>query len=152
MHKMGLVATKPVFRVSDKVRFKPACSATETSWKIEISLVASLNMILSNKQITKALIRLRQCAGWSAPLLFANTRRQVFSHRGPYHSDASLKSHSGLDPRKPVFGVCEQHRRRPACASAQPDQRLCCLLIAKYKTLTRYNSNFNFLASLNRLV
>ena len=28
---MGLVATKPVFGVSDKVRFKPACSATETS-------------------------------------------------------------------------------------------------------------------------
>ena len=30
-YEMGLVATKPVFRVSDKVRFKPACSATETS-------------------------------------------------------------------------------------------------------------------------
>ena len=29
--QMGLVATKPVFGVSDKVRFKPACSATETS-------------------------------------------------------------------------------------------------------------------------
>ena len=29
-----------------------------------------------------------------------------------------------LDVRKPVFGVCEQHRRRPACASAQSDQRL----------------------------
>ena len=29
--KMGLVARKPVFGVSDKVRFKPACSATETS-------------------------------------------------------------------------------------------------------------------------
>ena len=28
---LGLVATKPVFGVSDKVRFKPACSATETS-------------------------------------------------------------------------------------------------------------------------
>ena len=27
----SLVATKPVFQVSDKVRFKPACSATETS-------------------------------------------------------------------------------------------------------------------------
>ena len=25
-----------------------------------------------------ALIRLRGCAGWSAPLLFANPRRQVF--------------------------------------------------------------------------
>ena len=27
---MGLVARKPVFEVSDKVRLKPACSATET--------------------------------------------------------------------------------------------------------------------------
>ena len=29
-------------------------------------------MIFSNKQIAKALIRLHGCAGWSAPLLFAN--------------------------------------------------------------------------------
>ena len=28
-------------------------------------------MMLSNKRITKALIRLRGCAGWYAPLLFA---------------------------------------------------------------------------------
>ena len=26
---------------------------------------------------------------------------------------------------KRVFGVCEQQRRRPACASPQSDQRLC---------------------------
>ena len=30
-YNMGLVPTKLVFRVSDKVRYKPACSATETS-------------------------------------------------------------------------------------------------------------------------
>ena len=41
-------------------------------------------MILFIKRITKALIRLRGCAGWSAPVLFANPRRQVFSRRGPY--------------------------------------------------------------------
>ena len=29
-------------------------------------------MILSNKGIKKALIRLRGCTGWSAPLFFAN--------------------------------------------------------------------------------
>ena len=29
-------------------------------------------------------------------------------------------------------GVCEQHRRRPACASAQPDQRLCYSRFGKY--------------------
>ena len=40
--------------------------------KIEISPVASLHTILTKKQITKALIRLRGCAGWSAPVLFAN--------------------------------------------------------------------------------
>ena len=69
---MSLIATKPVFRVSDKARLKPVSSATGTSFKIENCLVASLDMILSNKRITKVLIRLRGFAGWSAPLLFAN--------------------------------------------------------------------------------
>ena len=40
-------------------------------------------MILSKKRKTKALIRLRGCTGWSALLLFATLRRQVFSRRGP---------------------------------------------------------------------
>ena len=35
------------------------------------------------KWITKALIRLHGCPGWSAPLLFANPGRQVLSFRGP---------------------------------------------------------------------
>ena len=35
-------------------------------------------MILSNKRITKVLIRLRGCTGWSAPLLFAN-KEDMFS-------------------------------------------------------------------------
>ena len=38
----------------------------------KISLVASLEMILSKTRITKALISLRGCAGWSAALFFAN--------------------------------------------------------------------------------
>ena len=37
---------KNVFEVSDKASFKPVSSATETSLKIEISLVASVDMIL----------------------------------------------------------------------------------------------------------
>ena len=39
---MGLVARKPVFGVSDKTKLKQVSSATQTSLKIEISLVASL--------------------------------------------------------------------------------------------------------------
>ena len=38
-------------------------------------------MVLYKTRITKALIRLCGCAGWSAPVLFANPRRQVFSRR-----------------------------------------------------------------------
>ena len=53
--------------------------ATETSKKKEIALVASVDMVISKKRITKALIRLRKCAGLSAPLLFRDLRRQVFS-------------------------------------------------------------------------
>ena len=98
---MGLDATKPVFGVSDKASFKPVSSATVTSYKIEISPAASLYMVLSKKRITKALIRLRGCAGWSAPVLFANTRKQVFSCRGPHHAitDKSKQRppHTGLD-------------------------------------------------------
>ena len=33
-------------------------------------------MVLSEKRITKALIRLRGCESWSAPVLFANPQRQ----------------------------------------------------------------------------
>ena len=45
---MGRNARKPVFGVSNKVRFKPAFSASEAYKKIEISQVASQDMILSN--------------------------------------------------------------------------------------------------------
>ena len=40
-------------------------------------------MWFSLKRITKALISLRGCADWSAPVLIANPRRQIFSRWGP---------------------------------------------------------------------
>ena len=42
---MGLVTTKPVFGISD---LKPVSSGTEASYKIEISLVASLDDTFQN--------------------------------------------------------------------------------------------------------
>ena len=44
----GLNARKPVFGVSHKVNFELDSSATETSKKIEVLLVASIDMIPSN--------------------------------------------------------------------------------------------------------
>ena len=68
--------------------------------ELNFSLIIILNMILYHKRITKELIRLRGCAGWSAPLLFANPRRQ-FSH-----VEAQLKDY----PLKGVFNYNQYDR------------------------------------------
>ena len=73
---------KSVFGVSDKKKLKPVSSDTETSLTIESLLAASLDMILSKTQITKALISLCRCAGWSAPVLFTNPPKTGFLRRG----------------------------------------------------------------------
>ena len=62
-HNMSLVTRKPVFGVCDQVRLKPVCSASETSYGLEISAIASRRIILSRQRTTKALIRLRGCTG-----------------------------------------------------------------------------------------
>ena len=53
-------------------------------------------MILSKKRITKALIRLPGCPGWSAPVLFANHRREVFLRRGQNRKEKKCKGCSTL--------------------------------------------------------
>ena len=40
-------------------------------------------MILSKKGNKKGADQLRGCPGWSVPVLFANSRTQVFSRQGP---------------------------------------------------------------------
>ena len=68
---MSHVTRKPVFGVFNQVRLKPACSATEASLRLDSSDIESRSIILSRQRTTKVLIRLRECADWSAPLLFA---------------------------------------------------------------------------------
>ena len=58
----------------------------ESEVQIEISLVARRDMILSNKQITKALIRL-VCA-----FVVHKPPETGFSHRGPYRSILNKRS------------------------------------------------------------
>ena len=43
------------------------------------------------------------------------------------------RSHMGLDERQMGFVAFKQQKCRPACASAQSDQRLCHLLSRKYR-------------------
>ena len=76
---MSHVTRKPVFGVSDQVWLKPACSTSEVIWSLEILDLARIDIILSRQRTIKALIRLRGCAGWSAPFLFAYCINR-FSH------------------------------------------------------------------------
>ena len=68
--------------VSDQVRLKLACSATEASIRLEILVTETRDITLSRQWTTKVLIRLRGCAGWSPPWLFAYDIRQVLSLPG----------------------------------------------------------------------
>ena len=61
--------------VSDQVRLKLACSATEASMRLEILVTETRDITLSRQRTTKALIRQRGC-------MFAYNIRQVFSWPG----------------------------------------------------------------------
>ena len=52
---MSHVTRKPVFRVCDQVRNKPTCSATVTSYRLEISDIKTRGIILSRQRTTKML-------------------------------------------------------------------------------------------------
>ena len=78
LHYMGLVMTKSVFVISDKARLKPVSSASETSYEIEISPLASLYMILSKKQTAKVLINLRRDAQAGLHLCCSQTLKTGF--------------------------------------------------------------------------
>ena len=78
--------------VSDQVGLKLACSATEASMRLEIVVTETRDITLSIQRKTNALIRLRGCADWSAPLLFAYSIRHVFSWPGSYGCDCVHRS------------------------------------------------------------
>ena len=80
--------------VSDQARHKPACTATEASQSLEISAIESRDIILFKQQTTKALIRLHECTGWSAPLLVAYDIRHIFSWPGSNKISNFLKKES----------------------------------------------------------
>ena len=72
---MCLVMRKPVRGFCDQVRLKPACSATETSWRLEILDIETRGIILSKQRIRKADAQadLRLCCSHMAKTGFLKT-------------------------------------------------------------------------------
>ena len=99
---MSHVKRKPVLGVFDQVRLKSVCSAKEASLSHEIANIGTRDIILSRQRTTKVLIRLRGCAGWSAPLLVAYGISR-FSHDeaqiNEYHDPVNWTHTSGKGKR-----------------------------------------------------
>ena len=100
--------------IFDQVRFKPACSATQTSYNLETLDKASIHIILSKQRTTKVLIRLRGCAGWFAPLLFAYGIRHIFARPGPTFPEANQVPRQWVDR---IFQLLTQVRLEPTTFS-----------------------------------
>ena len=79
IHEVSRYVSKSVFRVSDKTSLKPVSSAHRLARKLKFHLYQVKVSYFPKKQITKVLTSLPRRAGWSAPLLFANTEDR-FSH------------------------------------------------------------------------
>ena len=60
--------------------------------------------------------------------LIIQTKASIIQKSKRQRDNQKSLENLSLVMRKPVFAVCEQQRRRSACASAQSDQRLCCSL------------------------
>ena len=86
---------KSAFGASDQVTRKPARLSLERSDLDSIAIKLS-----RQRRTTKALIRLRGCAGWSASLLFAYGIKQVFSWRGSYEPPHDKTNKMNVRPTK----------------------------------------------------
>ena len=120
---------------------------------------------LCKQRTTKALIRLRGCAGWSAPLLFAYDIRLLFSWPGSFRLSLSIAFEKGKWYCRPKFTF---HRRfscfyiapqkmagyyvipsepfecvSDACVSASfPDSSLSRFFFFLFFSFTDFSSNF----------
>ena len=108
---MSHVKRKPVFGVFDRVRLKPACTATEVSWRFKILDIETRGIILSGQRTSKVLIRLRGCAGWSAPLLFAYGKTDFLMTWLIWYSDIHVTASKAASARFSFHfnEVCEKY-------------------------------------------
>ena len=70
--------------------------------------------------------------GWSAVCVVFPDHNHLLFQLGRTWFFGTVYYERASAQEKLFSGVCEQQRRRPACASAQTDQRLCYSIFGKY--------------------
>ena len=79
--KISLVVRKTVFGISDQVRHKPGCTATEDDKKLEISDLESRGIVYPCRE-NKGADQLRGYREADLRLCFRTCKKPVFSQRG----------------------------------------------------------------------
>ena len=100
--------------------------------RLEILVTETKDITLSRQRTTKAQIRLRGCAGWSAPLLFAYDIRHVFSWPGSISKWADWFHSRGCNPTPPlnpgyVLKFCLNPEYSPTCVKDHLWTKTTCL-------------------------
>ena len=98
-------------------------------------------MILSNKPITKALIRLCGCAGWSAPLLFT-TPEDMFSRNEAQFIFLILSKNIWTSSRENLTLLHMNNKGTDQPVRMQSDQHLCYFLTTKFNIKACFVQNF----------
>ena len=77
--EMSLVTRKPVFWVFDQVRLKPACTAPEARWRLEISDIETRSMILPRQRNNKGADQTARMRRLICAFVVRIWHKQVFS-------------------------------------------------------------------------
>ena len=88
---------KPFFRVSDQVRHKLGCTATEDNKRLEILDLGKTVIVLSYVVKTKAQISCAVTAQLICVFVFAYAKRR-FSHDAAYIAENTLKTPLKFQP------------------------------------------------------
>ena len=88
---LSLVTRKPVFGVCDQVRLEPACSATETTQRLEISDIEIKDIILSRQRTNKGADQTARMRRLICAFVVRIWHKQVFSWHDSFMESASYE-------------------------------------------------------------
>ena len=106
------------YRLCEQRRFRWACASAQSRQTLRCSLIQAVSQEEPSD---------RKPDPW--PLWMAGHAQLKFVMTECSKAQIRLTGHRARSCENVSYAICEQQRRRSACASAQSDQRLCCSLL-----------------------
>ena len=118
-----------------RIMFLPLCPKVGLQFDcLTVAFIVSMSKTVNTIQCLKS----ASLCKYAYLNKFSPVMNQIISNK---EDQILLSDYSGLDARKSDFDVCEQQRRRSACACAQSDKLVCYSLSGKYSSQTCFKQN-----------